>query len=674
MADRVAERPTRRSLERFLVRARRLWLRSDLRPALARRRLHLAGLSGGQRLLLAALAANALLASVVLLLQSGGGLTLPSLRLPLLAALEPRPVLLVVAVLVGLVCCQLGLATWSLLEPRVGRLLLLAVVVLQGVVLLASVLASTRSYGALYRQRSPASDALVVAVVVLSVAGLLAVLAGAVLWFVHASGRGRWSGRAAVGLFAVPPLVVGALWALARASGARFEGTIDPRFPERLDLATVLEVEAERLVLTVAGVAMAVTVWQIMEGGRAAADTAVLGAVGLSRAARRAGSRSGTRLPRAWVVLATVLAAKVLWVAGGLAGLVPAVLGGELAVWRRLGTDGVLSWLVAGVAAVGAAVWLARGSPAPRSEVGLVPATAAIIGCLVAPELAYQLLASVYRGLTWEWAFQAALTVEQLQPWAPVVAAVASGAVCTWRVARGHRDAASLVLGIFAVWVGLRVPGMANDLVQHPWYSFDLASPSEAGTGQRDGWVDLVSIDAALTVVLAVLAVLAATGRVRVALAPTLLLLLASAAVVFPPLLLPQVMAARLGPYAAFVLPFVYLFLLDAEGLNRDDGHRPRKVLAAASLATLALTVGLVRGARGGPVAENDQAFGLALVLVPAVLAAVAIRCARYARPARGGRLDAPPPSPPPPPPPPPLPAPPPPAPMPLGAVVSPPR
>jgi hypothetical protein len=192
----------------------------------------------------------------------------------------------------------------------------------------------------------------------------------------------------------------------------------------------------------------------------------------------------------------------------------------------------------------------------------------------------------------------------------------------------GLRDSGTLFLAAFAVWGLVRVPALVMDLVRYPWFPWGMSMPSEATYGPHPGWMATATLDLAITLVMAAVAVTAATRRQSIRrqgirLVPVLLVALSSTILVYPGLLVDVLLSAVVGNAIAFVLPFAYLYLLDSEGLNEPGETREKRLIGAVSLSMLALTAGALRAYFGQPVAAEDVSLAAGLLLVPALVTAV---------------------------------------------------
>jgi hypothetical protein len=590
-----------------------------LRRRLAQRRLSLAGLTIGQRMLLAGCLLAGLLAAAAIVLEGRGRYRLPALgsvTVGLRTDLHPEQ-------LVVLLLAMAAAGAAGALAIRQQRwwiaLPLLALLAGYEMTVPLYVLDQLSSLLKVYGEAEGRAQS---AVTVLR-SGALAAMVWPGCGVVLALLPWRRARAAAPVFFALPFLVLLGTWVVLNANGASLTGRLDSRLPEAFPVVRLISMTVNDHVLAAAGLAMTVTIWQAVLGARAARDVAgvlgQMGPVGTSAASKiRAGHAAG------WLV-AGLLVVKVAWIAAGLRDVLPAILAGENGVWRGLRTDGWLSWTFAVAAAGLVAWWLWRGAFGPADEGPLVGAAAALVVALTVPEIAFQLMSLGYTsGLAGDWAFQTAKWIEVATPWSLPLVGLGAGVAAVVLAARHRAGSAVLLLAVFAGWLALRLPLLVKDLLEFPWYPWDYSLPSELN-GQRPGWINIATLDAALTVALLALAVVAARRHDRRLLTAVVVVTIAGTLMAYGAALSGGVLVAGVGAYVAFVLPIGYQFLFDAQALNTPGPRRVGRVFAVVALATVGLTVAVLRGARGAPSAANDLAMGGALLSVPVVVASVAI-------------------------------------------------
>lgn len=615
---------------RTSVRLLRRWRRSDLRLALSERRLTLRGLSPGHQVLTIACLVAMLVSGTAIVVVSVVDPGLPSLVNPVALQTEPRPPLLIATLLLDLVVGQVVLAALATAQHRGFRWTGLTGSVALGLASLASLVFPVRLTDAIYTGQGAQLTVTVLGVV--AGVGAAALAAGAALALRPPTTASRRRRPAAAALMVVPVVAFAVTWAAVRATGTRFAGSADHRFPDSLPLSTVLEARTEALVLIMAGLGMVATLWQATGAARAARDSGHAAARGAFRLLRPPGSTTASR--HAWEAVAVLMGVKLLWVVAGLTGTAPWWLGGGFDLWEDSAADGWLSWSVAVVLSGVAITWLLRGCKGPGEDDAAWSVGIVLVGVLVLPEVLFQGLAAIAITANVEVAVDVARAVEIAQPWVPVVACVGCAVAAGWRHRTGRRDSGTLLLAVFAVWAGLRVPALVHDLVTYPWFPWGLSMPSESQYGRHQGWVNLATVDATLTAGLTAVALLAVMGRLRVRMLPILLLGILPLLLVYPADLVALLMRNDTWTGIGFLLPVAYLFLADAEALNRPGPRRTNRLLAVLLLSVLALMVGVVRGARGDPAAPADQDFAFALVLVPVLVVSVVATLSRSSRPA----------------------------------------
>lgn len=451
--------------------------------------------------------------------------------------------------------------------------------------------------------KGPSKALLVVCLVATSV-GMVALVRG-----------GRRLGH----LVVCSPLVTAAAWLVTRVRGTELVGSGDNRFPNSLDLASAIGGGVVLSGLSIAGGALAITLWQTIEAVRATRDAA--GGAG-ALFARTIRAEHNRLYANPWLVLAILLGAKLAWVSAGFGGLLPDFLGRGLDVWDEMRNDGWLSWLLAVAFGLGLLDWLLRGCPGPRSGREVVRPLVAVVAGLALPEILFQGFAISYTSGVGDWFLEAANWVDSVQPWAPVIVVVLAGVATGYRWLTNRYDVGTLFLAVFFAWGVIRLPVLVRDLVEYPWYSWGLSMPSESTYGQHSGWVGGASIDLAVTALLLMTCLLALRGA-QLSFVPVLVVALSTTLVVYPGMLTDVVVSATFGSALAFLLPFAYLYLFDAEALNRLDDGRERRLLGVAALSMLALTVGLLRSYFGYTVADQDLDLAAALLVVPVMVTAV---------------------------------------------------
>ncbi len=332
-----------------------------------------------------------------------------------------------------------------------------------------------------------------------------------------------------------------------------------------------------------------------------------------ARASRREiGTSVAIRLDgRPWLLVAAITL-KLGWLGLGLAGRLPVSLGGGSPVWGAAAADGLVAWLIAAIFAGLAGWWLVSARRVPISERGFAPAALLVI-------VGFSMV-TILMSLT-----LTALPIANLLPGRPLsemlVAAtdrqfeltlivqlgtlIAALVVAAWLWRRpGQRSMIVFLLAVVA-WVAPRVPDVVGALLELP------QAPSFAP--------ELASLDAVLTIVIALLAAAWYAGRQHGATPPALLLVLVvSTLLVHAGTLVPAVLVATFF-FLALLFPVAYELLFDSEPLNEAKPDRPGRVLESLGVrvGTLSLVaLGIVVGTVGPSDAGWDQ-LGRVLFAVP---------------------------------------------------------
>ena len=588
------------------MRALRAWRRSSLRHAISRRHLSLDGLPRGTRILLltAGSAGTALCAIVVYNSTLGGSTFFGDSTYERHA--RSWPAVVVLGSLLGLAVVQLLLVRLAALASGTRRSAFAMLVVVIAVGLTGLVWRSVDGQDQVYSDGPGALHALnlivLIACLATSAIGIFGTLSG------H---------RAASYAGLLPVLLVAAAWLTAVFSGAMLTGPPDSRVPDELRVSNVIGYGVFEWVLSIAGAGLAITLWQVVEAVRASRDGADAAAVGFSRRMRAGRARLSID---PWTVVAVLLAAKLGWLLLGLVGWLPGVLGGTLEVWAQIRDDGFFSWSLAGGMALGLLAWLRAGCPGPREHAGMISTFVAVVAGLALPEVVYQTMVVSAMIALDDTLTETARWVEFWQMWAPVMVIAGAGVAAVVRFLAGRRDTGTLFLAAFALWGLVRVPAIATDLIRYPWFPWGLGMSSEAGYGNHPAWVASATLDLAVTATLTGIAVAAALGLYAGRLVPVLLVGLLSTIVVYVGLLTDVLLSAAAGNAVAFVLPFVYLYLFDAEDLNEPTTQRERRLISVVALSVLALTVGVVRAYLGDPVAAQDLQLAAGLLVIPTLV------------------------------------------------------
>lgn len=407
-------------------------------------------------------------------------------------------------------------------------------------------------------------------------------------------------------LLAAIPFVIG-LCAYLVAAFATARGSGVPGVPQ------ADAVVASAIVALLFGIGFAnagLLFWQAAMGARAARDASTPVAV-----------RLGAR-PRA---LEALVGAKLLWVVLGLVGVLPALLGGGEDRWDASRGDGIFAWAFVAALLAAAGFWLVRDRGDRLQGTGLIAAVAAITaGLLVALLLGAGALfgngvASVAPGSWTQRAFFDAgnWLADRIVLTQVITVAVAAPAAAVL-VARA-RTTVSVFLALFAVWAIPRTICVAwEELADRPvsW-----------------GRVDLITFDVGLTVLAAVLLVLARSGRVTIDRALLALMLLVSTALAHAPWLLGAI-SETAAFYVGLLFAPLYLFVFGAAKLNEPGEDRAARVLRATGLAAGVLTLVTVQVAAETLAPGKSSVGEFARLLIAVPMAAVLIASERAGAPA----------------------------------------
>lgn len=607
----------------------------SLRAAAAEGRLRLDGLSRSARwpalaaLALVVLASLAILSAALGVPLPGGVLLLPG---TLVGAAAPVPVsnLAVAGFLLGLAPASVALVASALVVPRRSTRVVVLAVSGVNLSLAASGLAQLPLASVVVEVDPLAPWVLGAGCGTAVAASLLLGLGGLVPPRTMAA---RPRGRLVTVLAAVPGLALAATYLAGLAGGA----TIPTPRPAGL--------EAFPDVLQVAAAAVAAPLY----GALARILPLLLAPVVLWEAATWArASRAELAAPvvrrvdRAPWLLVALVTAKVGWLVLGYLGWLPASLGGAAPAWAVSSGRGAVAWLVAAAFAAGAAAWLAsRRSPRVQAR-AIEPGVRFVVGGFTAGSVvggACVVLAGILLLLPVTGPFDATirlggLAADLIQPLqvATVPAALLAGLVL---LRRGHATTGGF-LALAGAWMtprALFVIASSTGIVPA-----DAANPLG---------VDLVTLDTLITVAVAVLAMVAASGRLAGADAGSLALVLAvSTLLAHGGTLVPPGLAPVLVLVAVLFPPFRELLFGSAD-LNEPSRVRPARVLGslgrqAAALLVVAGTRTIVGGTgEAGMEPLGQLLFGppYAAMLVAAVVTTRRLRPAGdLAGPAAGGR------------------------------------
>ncbi|MBA3236211.1 MAG: hypothetical protein H0T59_09515 [Chloroflexi bacterium] len=372
-----------------------------------------------------------------------------------------------------------------------------------------------------------------------------------------------------------------------------------------------------------------------------------------ARASRRElGTAVTARLGgRPWLLVAAVTL-KLGWLALGIAGRLPLSIGGGSPVWQATAADGLVAWLIAVAFAALAGWWLVSVRRIPISERGFAPAALMVIVgfSMITVLMSLALTALPIAGLLPGTPVSEPLATACASTWASasigntarcllvsatdhqfeltilvqLATLIAALVVAAWLWRRpGHRSMIVFLLAVVA-WIAPRVPDVVGALLGLP------QGPSFAP--------ELATLDAALTILIALLAAAWYTGRQQGATpAALLLVLVVSTLLVHAGTLVPAVLVATFF-FLALLFPIAYELLFDSETLNEAKPDRPGRVLESLgvrvgtlSLVALGIVVGTV-----APSDDNWGELGRVLFAVPFSALLVAATLSHRAEPDGG--------------------------------------
>lgn len=380
-----------------------------------------------------------------------------------------------------------------------------------------------------------------------------------------------------------------------------------------------------------AGIALAylLLLWQVVEGARAVRD----GGVWLSG-----------RPSNATRALTLVLGLKLVWMALGYTGLLGAVSPDHSVTWSRSSHDGPVSWALALAVAAVIGVWLMRAEPDHLHERGYAKGAWLIIGVVSIVPISSVLASPILSvadvlpsGAVSNDLARFASWIVSIQPWllvGVVYAVVLAGVVLVLLPGRERTSTGSVLL-IFGIWGLPRAIAMTSDLLRYPMLAAGLGGLGGIGDYAESGepavgWVDPVTLDAAITLVVTLFVVGAWAERRERADARTLLVvLLASTILAHAAAIVPAVFRSGFAFYLGLVVPVAYAFAADAQDLN-DGTRRTGRVPLVVGAALLALSATSLLVANGAvrPGGVSFATFGVSFFQPPLVLAILGVTIA----------------------------------------------
>jgi hypothetical protein len=334
---------------------------------------------------------------------------------------------------------------------------------------------------------------------------------------------------------------------------------------------------------------------------------------------------------RAPLLLVVLVLAKIEWLVLGYLDHLPGWFQGSVDRLQASRTNGAPAWAIAAVLAAAGLAWLAwsRGSRGrsggeerlgrPAAAIALGSAwtigASAVVFLLAQLALALQLTSwarglrdAVFFLLGGELGESADLDVI-VWPIAATVAACALAGLALLRAGRGRP--AAIFLLVYAAWNLARAFAFAWTIVTEEQAPFEPPTPT--------------TLDACVTVGVALLGLLWLAGRQRTVGPGSLTLVLAvSTVVAHPGFLLPTGWRTGILFFLALVYAPAWAFLFDAEGLNRRTADRAERVLRAVGIAAILLVLasfqvggGLVGPDQTNPLQALFGSVGRAMLTVP---------------------------------------------------------
>jgi len=321
----------------------------------------------------------------------------------------------------------------------------------------------------------------------------------------------------------------------------------------------------------------AVLMWQVILGVRAARDLATATV-----------SRKGIR-----GLEGTAITLKAAWVAAGATGTLPGFLGGGLEVWDLVRSDGVLSYLLAGLLVLsGLGLALSRDRDATREvDLRLVMCVVLAICLPLVATLMAQASQRIYVGIAWE-DTQDLLFGRGLAG-GVVLAALTAGVISG--ICRGWRKPETLFLLLFGVVHFLQA---AYVLAEYDGSApTDVAASPHLGSGRFDGpgAFELATVDVLVSLVCfgALFSRRVRNNRRSTRLILTISILWSLGT--YTVFLVPPAASQGLMFFVLIVVTLGYQLGADAKRINRSGSGR-LGVLALLTLLTAVILVGTDAG------------------------------------------------------------------------------
>lgn len=445
-----------------------------------------------------------------------------------------------------------------------------------------------------------------------------------------------WLGVAAMVLLVVIPLRIKRrrhnLWALVASSPyllmlAAFALARSDSYDALPDITNVKADVAETIIDVQATFAVigvdALLLWQGIAGARAVRQVSV----------------GTTKRVKGLYALFLLLALKLAWITGGYLGWLHSPFA-DHASWLHSRHDGIVSWTLAFGSAAALGWFLLRQRWRPHHQDRFFIAAWLTVGGLLFWDMLFELVTMSYAVATAAVPgvrpLPSSLTSffsgpqHWLADWSawkiPAAVYVAGLAGLIMLCQQKHRPL-GLFLTIFAVWSLPRALVITSDALAYPRFPVGRPADLVERAEQVPGWIDMVSFDTAVTLMVAILSVLWWQNRQQAANPRCLIIILLAMTLVAHPMeIVPGSWDHGVLFYVGVVLPVAYLFLFDADSLNEPVATRSARVLATCGITTLLLTTTAVQLTRNlfGPMVPTMADVGRILLTLPFTIILVA--------------------------------------------------
>jgi hypothetical protein len=375
---------------------------------------------------------------------------------------------------------------------------------------------------------------------------------------------------------------------------------------------TIMAVEATFAVIGV----NALLLWQGLAGARAVSQLSV----------------ESTKRVKGLYALFSLVALKLLWTIAGYLDLLRGPYG-DRASWLHSRGDGVVSWTLAVASSAALGWFLLRERWRLGHQDRFFTGAWLTIGGLLLWDALFQLITLSYGVATAAVPgvrpLPSSLTAffsgcqRWLSDWSswqmPAAIYVAGAAGLFMLLRRKHRPL-GLFLAVFAIWALPRALVITSDSLAYPRFPVGRPADLVEGSEQVPGWIDMITLDTAITLMVAVLGVLWWRGRQRAANPRDLIIILLAMTLVAHPMeIVPGSWDHGVLFYVGVVLPVAYSLLFDADSLNEAVATRSARVLATCGITALLLTTMAVEIARDlfGPGSPTMADVGRTILTLP---------------------------------------------------------